>query len=330
MNARTRNFGHKVAAAWVTALCIALAVVTAGNARAADKIRVGKSVGGAWIFTALDVGKAEGIFHRYGLDLQIIDFGGDAKMQQAFAADNIDFGLGSGPGMAFELKGSPAIGVACFGDSAKNIAMIVDNDPTIKSVADMKGRRVGVSTVGSFTAWLAHQMSLHEGWGPSGLKIVPLGSFGARLAALRTHEVAGIVLDVLVGFHLEMLHQGRNLVTMDKYTPRIITQVAYAQKRLVAKDPRLVDRFLKGFFASFAFMKAHKAKTLAITAPVLHLPLALVGRVYDYEMPLVVGDGHCDRRGLEVLKQSFVDMGTLTKKPSDRQLLTTRFLPVKF
>jgi ABC-type nitrate/sulfonate/bicarbonate transport system substrate-binding protein len=311
------------------AACIGLAIV-AVSAHAADSVRVGKAQGEAWIFTAVDLGIAEGIFQQYGLDVSIVDFAGDAKLQQGLAADAVDFGLGSGPGMAFEVKGSPVIGVACFGDTAKNISLTVGNDPLIKTIADMKGRRVSVSTVGSFTAWLAHQMSIQEGWGPNGVTIVPLGAFDAELAALAAHEVEGVVLDVSIGFRLEMEHRGRVLVTMDKYAPRLTTEVVFAQKELVAKNPVLVSRFLKGLFASFAFMKANKEKTLAITAPIARLPAEIAPRVYDYEMPIVVDDGQFDPKGLELLKKSFVDLGILAKEPTDDQLITTQFLPVKF
>jgi ABC-type nitrate/sulfonate/bicarbonate transport system substrate-binding protein len=314
-------------AARLAVACASL-VVFASSSHAADQVRVGKSQGEAWILTVADVGIAEGIFQRYGLDVSIVDFAGDAKMQQAIAAGAVDFGLGSGPGMAFELKGSPAIGVACFGDTAKNISLTVD--PAIKTIADMKGRRVSVSTVGSFTAWLADQMSIQEGWGPKGIAIVPLGAFDAEISALAAHEVDGVVLDLSIGFRLEMEHKGRVLVTMDKYAPRLTTEVVFAQKQLVAKNPALVDRFLKGIFASFAFMKANKEKTLAITAPIARMPPDLASRVYDYEMPIVIDDGQFDPKGLEVLKKSFADLGFLTKEPTDDQLITRQFLPVKF
>ncbi len=51
---------------------------------------------------------------RNGLDIEISGFGGDAKLQQAMAADAVDIGLGSGPGMAFIVKGSPVKAIAAM------------------------------------------------------------------------------------------------------------------------------------------------------------------------------------------------------------------------
>src|ERR1700693_3383650 len=97
------------------ALLIAVvALVGAGAAHANDQIHVGKAQGTAWTFLPVDIGIEQGFFAKQGLDVDSASLGGDAKVQQAVAAGSIDFGLGSGPGMAFAAKGSPAIAVAAF------------------------------------------------------------------------------------------------------------------------------------------------------------------------------------------------------------------------
>ena len=77
---------------------------------------------------------AEGIFAKYGVELEISAFTGDAKLQQAFAARSIDVGFGSGPSMAFELKGSPVITVAAFAGEPRTISVAVIPDSPIKTV----------------------------------------------------------------------------------------------------------------------------------------------------------------------------------------------------
>jgi hypothetical protein len=134
-------------------------------ASANEQIHIGKAQGNAWTFLPVDVGIAQGLFAKQGLDVDVADLGGDAKVQQAFAAGSIDIGLGSGPGMAFLAKGSPAIGVAAFAGPPRNIAAIVLADSPIKTIADLQGKIVAVSTVGSLSDWLARQMAIQEGWG---------------------------------------------------------------------------------------------------------------------------------------------------------------------
>ncbi len=59
----------------------------------------------AFSFVPVDVGSQTGIFKRNGLDLQVASFGGDAKLQQAMAADSIDVGLGLGAGPGLHRQG---------------------------------------------------------------------------------------------------------------------------------------------------------------------------------------------------------------------------------
>jgi len=115
---------------------VALLAVAHTPAFALDKVRAAKSVNTAWSFIPLNVGAAHGIWEKYGLEVEISGLGGDAKLQQALTSDSVDFGLGSGPSMAFAVKGSPVIAVAAFAGEPRNISVIVGAHSSIKTVAD--------------------------------------------------------------------------------------------------------------------------------------------------------------------------------------------------
>jgi len=74
----------------------AACLITLSSAQAAEIVHVGKSLGTLWTFLPVDVGKAEGIFDRYGISLEIDDLGNGNKLQQGLASDSLDFGLGAG------------------------------------------------------------------------------------------------------------------------------------------------------------------------------------------------------------------------------------------
>ena len=117
-------------------------------------------------------------------------------MQQALTASSLEIGLGSGPGMGFRIKGVPAIAVAAMYGAPSNLALLVPADSPLKSAADLKGKRVGVTTPGSLTDWLVRELSRQQGWGSDGIVVAPLGSdagaarrHGARRA--RRHRAGG-------------------------------------------------------------------------------------------------------------------------------------------
>jgi ABC-type nitrate/sulfonate/bicarbonate transport system substrate-binding protein len=117
---------------------------------AAETLRVGKAVAEAFSFVPLDIGMRKGFFAKQGLDIEAIAFTGDARMQQAMASDSLDIALGSGPAMAFIVKGAPIKAVAAMAGPPLLLAIVVRPDGP-KTPADLKGKKISVSTAGSLT-----------------------------------------------------------------------------------------------------------------------------------------------------------------------------------
>jgi ABC-type nitrate/sulfonate/bicarbonate transport system substrate-binding protein len=315
------------------AIAIAIAVAalsSAPAARAAVEVRAAESVPGQFSFVPLDVGAKQGIFAKYGLDVSIASFTGDAKLQEGMASNSIDIGLGGGPAMAFSAKGAPVLAVAATAGAPSDIALAVKADSPIKTIADLRGKRVAVSTVGSLTDWLGHQIPLHEGWGPNGVNVVPTGAGSAMSAALMTGSIDAGITTTGAALVMEEKHEGRILATMDKFEPRFITHVIFARRDLIAQHPETVEAFLKGFFASIAFMRSHKAESVGIATEALHQSQQVVEKSYDLLMPQMLDDGQFDPVALKTIKSSFIDMNILKSPPSDDEILTRKFLPVKY
>jgi NitT/TauT family transport system substrate-binding protein len=309
---------------------IALAALALAPAsRAADKVHAAKAAGVAWTFTLLDVGIEEGIFAKYGLDVDTTDMAGDARLQQALVAGAVDFGLGSGPSMALAAKGGQAIAVAAFAGEPRNIAIIVAPNSAIKTVADLKDKKMGTTTKGSLTEWLVQQLSRQQGWGDNGIPMIELGTFDASLAALKVGQVDAMVGALEAGYLLEEKGAGKVLTGLQDVAPKFHTHVVFARTDLVKSNPDLVKRFLQGVFGSIAFMKANKEKTSEIATRVLHQSPTVMSRTWDYEISMFETDGHFDPQAIAVMQQSFIDMGLAPEKIPDDKLFTTQFLPVK-
>ena len=115
----------------IAAFFCACAIISAPAAISAETLRVAKSVPQAFSFVPLDVGLQNGIFKKNGLDIEASAFGGDAKMQQAMAADSIDVGIGSGPAMAFIAKGAPIKAIAAMAGRPLLLTLVARSDGSI-------------------------------------------------------------------------------------------------------------------------------------------------------------------------------------------------------
>jgi NitT/TauT family transport system substrate-binding protein len=303
----------------------AIAAMSVSLAAAADKVRVGKAVAEAFSFTPPDIGMRKGIFQKHNTELELIAFTGDARMQQAAAADSIDILLGSGPAMAFIVKGAPIKGVAAMAGPPLLLAIVVRPDGP-KTVADLKGKTVSVSTAGSLTYWLVSETSRRQGWGPNGITIAPMGAMPGQIAALRRGDIDGTIMDIGNAFDLEKKGEGRILVRFTDIKDFHI-HVIFATDKMIAAKPGTVRNFLKGWFETIAFMRANKAETVRIAMQVTDKDQDITSRVYDELMPMFSDTGRFDPGALATLSKSYVELNLLPSEPDMSKLYTEAFLP---
>src|SRR6266852_1460061 len=300
-------------------------LLPAPHVGAAETLRVGKAVPEAFSFVPLDVGIHQGLFARHGLSIESIAFTGDARMQQAMASDSLDVALGSGPAMAFIVKGAPIKGVAAMAGPPLLLAIVVRPDGP-KTVADLKGRKISVSTAGSLTYWLVSETARRQGWGPKGIEIAPMGAMPGQIAAMKRGDIDGAIMDIGNAFELEKRGEGRILVRFTDIKDFHI-HVIFATDKLIAERSTAVRGFLAGWFETIAFMRGHKAETVEIAKEVTNKDAEITARVYDELMPMFSDDGRFAAAALATLAKSYVELQLLPQEPDMTKLYTEAFLP---
>jgi ABC-type nitrate/sulfonate/bicarbonate transport system substrate-binding protein len=312
-----------------TALIAAL-LLLASPSLALDTVRLGKAVPNSFAFGAAEVGIDAKIFAGEGLDVAVSSFRGDAQLQQALAAGSVDVGLGSGPGLGFRVKGAPMIGVAAMYGAPRNLALLVSAKSPIRSVADLKGKRIGVTTAGSLTEWLVRELSRQQGWGSDGIVAAALGQMQARLAAMDRGELDGVVLEAANGYDLEEAGRTRNLILFGDIVKHFYTHVIFATDEMVDKRPELLRRFLRGWFKTIAFMKANRDFAVKSEQRTLDVRQSVVEKIYDAQMEGFSLDGAWDPEAIDVIRSSLKELGVLPAIPDAKALYTDRFVPVRF
>jgi NitT/TauT family transport system substrate-binding protein len=303
-----------------------LGASVAAQAEAAETLRVGKAVAEAFSFVPLDIGIRKGFFKQNGIDIEQVSFAGDAKMQQAMAADSLDIALGSGPAMAFIAKGSPVKAVAAMAGPPLLLTIVVLPDGP-KSVADLKGKKVSVSTVGSLTYWLVSETARQQGWGPDGIVIAPMGATAPQIAALTRRDIDGMVTDISTALELEKQGKARILMRFGQIVPDFHIHVIFATDKLIASRPDAIRGFLKGWFDTIAFMRRDKAATVEIAKEVMSKDADVTSRTYDELMPMFSNDGRFNPKALAALASSYVELKVLPQAPDPKTLYTEALLP---
>ena len=316
------------------AALLGISVMFVASARTAqtaapDEIHVGRAVVNAFAFATFEVGIDAHIWDKVGLKLDVSSFKGDGQLQQAMTAGQIDFGLGSGPAMGYRAKGVPAIAVATMYGPPSDMGIIVPMNSTVKSVADFKGKKLGVTTAGSLTDWLVHELSRRQGWGSDGIESVPMGSMEARVAAMQSGEIAGTVQDIGIGYELETQNKGKVFNNFGNFVQKFETHVIVASDNMVDKHPDIVQRFLKGWFMTVAYMRTHKTESVKSIAKVLGEQEPIVARLYDNDMPAMSSNGAWDLASVTAVANSLKELGIMDTVPDPKTIYTSKFVPVK-
>jgi ABC-type nitrate/sulfonate/bicarbonate transport system substrate-binding protein len=167
-----------------------LAVFSPSVARAAKLYVVYASISGTqaigWI------AKEGGIFAREGLDVEMLFTGGGRAITSLLGGDTPLITVGGPSVIAARLAGSDAIIVAHVFDTILYSLMV---QPDIRSLTDIKGKRVGASRFGSATDFALRYVLKRNGFDPvKDVIIVQIGGQAETLAALRAGSIQGGVI----------------------------------------------------------------------------------------------------------------------------------------
>ena len=163
----------------------------APSAWAQSKVRINwTAVTGAQsgVFTAYE----EGIFKKNGLEIELIHIPSSSRGIQAILAGEIAFSYMDGNNaVQANLKGA---GLALVAGATNHMVFSLMAKPEIKKISDLRGRKIGITRVGSSTHTSALYALSQAGLKPVDYQILPLMEVPSILIALMAGQIdAGVV-----------------------------------------------------------------------------------------------------------------------------------------
>lgn len=165
-------------------------------AQGLEKTKVTIAVGGKNLFYYLPLTIAEqlGYFKAEGLDVNIVDFAGGSRALQAVVGGSADVVSGAYEHtINMHAKGQPMRAFVLQG-AAPQIVLGVNPKtmPNFKSVADLKGKKIGVTAPGSSTNVMVNFVLAKAGLKPSDVSIIGVGAANGAVAAMRAGQIDAI------------------------------------------------------------------------------------------------------------------------------------------
>lgn len=211
--------------------------------------------------------------HMPGVEIEYIKVGGGGDMLRAIAADQVDFGgLGNPPTAIGVTRGLEIQGIMVLNMLDYVEAMVVRTDKDIKSLADLKGKRIA-APFGSTTHYLLLQALTDEGIDPADMEILDLRPADIAVTWARGDIDAAWYwepnLDKAVkdGGHIFMtsgIMASRGYPTWD---------VGVVMNDFAEKYPDYVEKFLAAECEGIAYWIDNPKETAGIIAEELSLPL---------------------------------------------------------
>jgi len=223
---------------------------------------------------ALVVAHHQGFFRKHNLDAQLVLMPNAPLALSALAAGDSQFyyGTTSGASLGAVLNGLDGVFVAGFINKLIG-AFAVGHD--IKTPADLKGKNIGVASLGGGN-WMFTMLAF-EHWGidpkRDGIAFRIIGDTGVRVQSI----VSGVVDGSMVGYtHAAILKRQGYPILADAAELNIPFQDSglFTRKSFLAQHPETVENVLRALVDAIAFIQEpdHKAAVLKSLAQWLRLP----------------------------------------------------------
>jgi NitT/TauT family transport system substrate-binding protein len=285
--------------------------------------------------TFLFAGKQLGFFSEQGVDLDIQTTPGSVAAAGFIASGAMDIALGgleAVPG--YVLQNVPMKAVYLYANRPIfSIGFLKGSK--VQKVADMKGTKIGVVTLGSGSIPVLQYMLKEAGLTMNDVTLVPLGLGSAAVAAIKKGEVESISYhDTAFPLFAANGVEFSQLFVSPKLQQGYAGQGIYAQERTLAGKRAAVEGFLRGLTKSLAYASKDPAgatRAFGQLVPEVAKNPKLEEAAWRERMKIIPvaapGQwGAMNRTDWENLLDVLVIGGVVKDKPPLEKLYTTDFL----
>jgi NitT/TauT family transport system substrate-binding protein len=277
---------------------------------------------------AIFVGMHMKFFEEVGMKVEPSYFRGGGEVIRGITSKSVDLGATAAANavMIAIAKGEPMKIVSASLSPLAGVVWLVEADSPIKSVKDLKGKKVGFSSPGSVTHQTIQYILKKEGLDKD-VQIVRVGGPGDSWAAIK-NRVVDASWHVLPAYHpLILKKEARAIIRGEDYIKEYQQTVVVAMEEVIKKEPEMIRNFLKARAKAVRFIKENPEQTAQIWAEELKLPIEAIRLAYKDLNPDWYETGAPKLENLKGSMQEALEVGAI-KEPLDlAKIQDLRFLP---
>jgi NitT/TauT family transport system substrate-binding protein len=228
-----------------------------------------------------------GLFKKYGLEIKVVELAGGVYTYRAMVAGSADVASASGP-FSIVGKAKGANTKMILANMPKlEASMIVNKD--IKTMADLKGKRIGIQEPGGFADVLARGV----------LRAAKLDPKDVHFVSIATEDVPALVAGQV---DTAMLHVEQEIIAQQKIPalhaiarmweiqPDNLYNVMAVQDKALKDKRAALKAYVKGHIEATRLIYTDRAKVVPIMVKYTKLPVDVVNKALDFMVEKCIWD----------------------------------------
>ncbi|ANB75210.1 ABC transporter substrate-binding protein [Paraburkholderia phytofirmans] len=314
MNPALTRLSRAVHAAVAASLSLLLIVQPAAPAQASAPEKVVIMVGGITKLIYLPARLTEqlGYFKAEGLDVELLSQPAGVDAENELLSGGVQAVVGFyDHSIDLQAKGKEVKAIVVFGQVPGEVEMVATKQAdTIKSMADVKGKTLGVTGLGSSTNFLTQYLANLKGVPSSQYTVLPVGADNSFIAAIRQNRIdAGMTTEPTVS---QLLKSGDAKVLIDMRNVEG-TRAAlggtypasslYVQSAWLDTHQQEAAKLARAFVKTLQYLHTHSAEEIAAQMPKDYVgsDKALYVSALKASLPMYTADGKMPADGPETV-----------------------------
>jgi len=271
------------------------------------------------------VANEAGIFKENGIDLQLLFIGSSTLATQAVLAGDVPIAIMSGTtAVNAALAGSDFVILGSTKKDPAQAFLAVAKD--IKTPAQLKGRKLGVSRLGSSSDFLLKYLLKRLGLAPGDATIVQVGSSPVRMAALANGAIDGTALSFE-----EMLAAKKQgftiLLDISALGIEGLNSDFITTRRYVRESRDAAMRFVKSMAKGVSFYVKNKKFSMDVIAKYTRSSdMEKIEAGYDYNAKIFLRKPYPAMGGVALALEEIGERNPAAKSARPEQFVDTSFV----
>ena len=290
-------------------VCLMVSLFAVEPSRALENVRVAYPSMGTSVF-CLIIAQKEGYLKEEGIEAQLLSIRGEIAIRTTLAGE-VDFFTNAGSALAAAVRGVPVKIVTVFQDRP---SWDLIAQPDIKSVAQLRGKNIGIMSPEGSLAVVAREILRKNGMDPGkDVNLVVMGGDEVRFPALQTKSIQATLFST--GMSLKAQKEGFTKLAMAGDYANLIEGGLATSNDRIKQSPEKMFRFIRAALKGLNFFVVKREQSIKYMTEALRMnDRELVNAIYDIQSKLVLRDGFTDDK---VLQSMIDEMKKTTKVQRD-------------